>query len=185
MRDEVFRLMGSHRDIMVYYHCFYILEEAISRQPEIFYAYWNSISQLLDHPNSYHRDFSLTLLAGLIKVDKELRFDQIKDKYLSLLNDQKFSTGLCCLRNLARIVSHRQDLLSNVVTLLLKHEKTTRYKPGQEALFNADVLILLGQNYSKLNVPPAVKVFIERQKTSKSPKTRRYAKVLIKELSVA
>ena len=66
IRNEVVNLMVSHADIMVYYHCFYILEKAIARQPEIFYPYWNEINNLLDHPNSYHRDFALTLLAGLI-----------------------------------------------------------------------------------------------------------------------
>jgi len=183
-RDEIVIQMISNPDIMVYYHCFYILEMAIARKPEIFYPYWNEISILLDHPNSYHRDFALTLLAGLISADEEKRFNDIEDKYFSLLNDQKFMTALCCLRSLGQIVSSRPDLLPGVMTLLMQHEKATAYPPRQEALFKADVLILMRQNYSRNTIPPVVHTFIERQKTSQSPKTRRLAKALFKDLPI-
>ena len=175
-RDEIVIQMINNPEIMVYYHCFNVLEEAISLQPELFYPYWTEISNLLEHPNSYHRDFALTLLAGLIYADGEKRFDEIKDKYLSLLNDQKFMTALCCLRGLRQIVSSRSDLLPGVMTLLMQHEKATAYPPRQEALFNADVLLLIQQNYLSKTIPPALIAFIEKQQTSQSPKTRIMAK---------
>ena len=109
-------------------------------------------------------------------LDGEKRFDEIKDKYLSLLNDQKFMTALCCLRGLRQIVSSRSDLLPGVMTLLMQHEKATAYPPRQEALFNADVLLLIQQNYLSKTIPPALIAFIEKQQTSQSPKTRKMAK---------
>lgn len=183
VRDEIVIQMINNPDIMVYYHCFYVLEEAISRQPELFYPYWTEISNLLEHPNSYHRDFALTLLAGLISADSVKRFDEIKDKYLSLLNDQKFMTALCCLRGLGQIVSSKPDLLPGVMTLLMQHQNATVYQPRQEALFNADVLLLIQQNYLTKTIPPALLAFIEKQQTSQSPKTQRMAKAFFKELS--
>ena len=181
--DEIVAQMINNPDIMVYYHCFYVLEEAILRKPQLFYPYWTEISVLLDHPNSYHRDFALTLLAGLISVDVDKRFDQIMDKYFSLLNDQKFMTALCCLRCLEKIVYTRPDLLTRVMTLLMQHKKNSFYSPKQEALFNADVLLLIKENFSKETIPPVLLTFIKRQQASLSPKTRKLAITLLKELS--
>jgi len=184
VRDEIVVQMINNPDIMVYYHCFYVLEEAISRNPELFYPYWTEISILLYHPNSYHRDFALTLLAGLISVDDVKCFEEIGDKYFSLLYDPKLTTALCCLRGLGKILYSRPDLLPRVMTLLMQHEKTSFYPPKQEALFNADVLLLIKKNFSIETIPPVLLTFIERQKTSLSPKTRKLANMLLKELSV-
>jgi hypothetical protein len=67
----------------------------------------------------------------------------------------------------------------------MQHEKTTPFSPKQEALFNADVLLLINENFSAITIPPVVLEFVERQKTSLSPKTRRFAKTLFTELSGA
>lgn len=183
VRDEIVKQMIHNPDIMVYYHCFYILDAASLRQPELFYPYWPKISALLDHPNSYHRDFALTLLAVLAGVDAENRFEGNERKYTSLLYDSKFMTALCCLRGLARIVRVKQDLLPGVVSLLLRHSKKTPYTEKQEALFNADVLLLLQQAYTPQTIPPAVLGFIQEQQSSISPKTRRLVQEIIGEIS--
>jgi hypothetical protein len=183
VRDEVVKQMVYNPDIMVYYHCFYILETASLKQPSLFYPYWPEFSALLNHSNSYHRDFALILLATLAAVDAENHFMEIEKKYISLINDKKFMTALCCLHNLARIVRARPDLLPSVVMQLLRHEKTSPYTPKQEALFNAGILSLVRQGYLAKTIPPAVVAFIESQLASLSPKTRKQAKDLFNEIT--
>jgi hypothetical protein len=57
IRDEIVQLMLNHPKIMVYHHSYSIISQASQMRPELFYQYWDDFSLLLDHPNSYHRDF--------------------------------------------------------------------------------------------------------------------------------
>ena len=175
--------MIHNPEIMVYYHCFYILDAASLQNPDLFYPFWEDISILLNHSNSYKRDFALTLLATLVSVDQEERFADIEKKYLSLLYDRKFMTALCCLRNLVRIVSQKPDIQARVMTEMLSHEKNTPFSANQEALFDSEILTLIHQGYSSANIPPVLLAFVERQQSSRSPKTRSLAKKLFSELS--
>jgi hypothetical protein len=180
-RDEVVKQMVYNPDIMVYYHCFYILEAASLKQPSLFYPYWPEFSALLNHFNSYHRDFALILLATLAAVDAENHFMEIEKKYISLINDKKFMTALCCLRNLTRIVMVKRELLPRVVGILIRHDKNTPFTKKQEALFNADLLLLILKSYSSQTIPPLILAFIQKQQTSVSPKTRKLALEIARE----
>ena len=73
-RDEIIKQMITNPDIMVYYHCYYVVVKASGERPELFYKYWDEIAALLQHENSYHRNFALEILANLTKVDRENRF---------------------------------------------------------------------------------------------------------------
>ena len=92
-RDRVVHHMITNPDIMVYYHYHYTISKASQKNPDLFYDYWNAIAELLNHPNSYHRSFVLTILGNLAKVDSEDRFITIEDAYFGLIDDEKFMTG--------------------------------------------------------------------------------------------
>jgi len=62
---------------MVYYHSYYIIARASEISPELFYEYWDDFATLLNHENSYHRDFGLSLIANLTKIDKINKFSNI------------------------------------------------------------------------------------------------------------
>ena len=72
IRDEIVKQMLTHSWIMMYYHCYYVVAKASERRPELFYGYWPEIARLLDHENSYHRDFALTILANLTETAADL-----------------------------------------------------------------------------------------------------------------
>ncbi len=80
IRTELVSQMITNRYIMVYYHCYYILDKASSRNPELFYKDWKKFEKLLDHENSYHRTIGLVMLSNLIPADKEKLFDKISDR---------------------------------------------------------------------------------------------------------
>ena len=74
IRDEIVQLMLKHRKIMVYHHSYSVISQASQMRPELFYPYWDDFAVLFNHPNSYHRDFALILLANLTPADKENKF---------------------------------------------------------------------------------------------------------------
>lgn len=102
-RDFVVNEMLTHQHIMVYYHCYYIAEAVCESAPDLMYEHWDGIENLLKHKNSYHRNFALSLLARLSKVDTENKMNGCIDAYLSLLDDVKFLTADICIRNAALV----------------------------------------------------------------------------------
>ena len=105
IRREIINQVLNNTHIMVYYHSYNILAKASELKPELFYKYWDDFASLLNHKNSYHRDFGLTLIANLTKVDFENKFSSVSEDYFKHINDTKFMTARHCIQNTAKILA--------------------------------------------------------------------------------
>jgi hypothetical protein len=179
LRDEVIHQMVSNPDIMVYYQCYYVAAKASFMGPELFYGYWDEIAELLKHPNSYHRNFALEILANLTKVDTENRFLPIFSDYFKLLYDPKFLTGLWCVRSCQKVIENEKELLNQIISLLLEVEQNSLYKVHQIELLKFDILETFDKFYPEINDKIKINEFITLQIRSTSPKTRKRAKELV------
>lgn len=177
-RDEVVNQMVSHPHIMVYYHCFYVVDKASQSRPDLFSPYWSLIAPLLNHPNSYHRDFALTILPNLLAVDQADRFAAIFQDYFAHVHDPKFMTGCCCVQNSLKIIRHKPELRDSIITLLLAIDADSAYKEKQQALLKGYLLEILDQVYAQAEDKAGIHAFIRACLTSPSPRTRKKAKEL-------
>ncbi len=134
LRDEVVHQMMTHRHIMVYYHCFYVIEKACSENPEVFYMYRGEFASLLNHANSYHRDFGLVLIGLLTNVDKQHYIDGLIPEYLTHASDVKLLTARLCVQNCVRIIQFRPDLSSKILKSIVDQDKTSPYRESQTSL---------------------------------------------------
>jgi hypothetical protein len=176
LRDFIVDNMIHHPEIMKYYHCFYIVENASSLKPKLFYKYWDAVYKLLFHSNSYHRDFALIILANIAKADKENRFNEIIDDYMGLLNDTKYSTASYCVKNCAIIASIKQELLEKIINRLLNLENDNPFPEKQKALMMSDIIEGLEL---VINIYPnrdLLLSFVKKHVSSISPKTKKAAK---------
>jgi len=180
IRDEIVIQMVAHPNIMVYYHCYYVVDKASRQRPDLFYPYWPEIAALLKHPNSYHRDFALTIIANLTQVDQDDLFTGIYDDYFAHINDDKFMTGQCCVQNSVKILRHRPALREQIVALLLDIDHQCTYTEKQKAVLRADILDVFDDVYEQVRDKTGVNAFIQKSISSISPKTRRKAKELVK-----
>jgi hypothetical protein len=178
-RDEIVYQMISNSKIMTYYHCYYIVEKATRKHPELFYQYWHDIADLIHHTNSYHRDFGLDIIGNLIKVDKENRFIEIEDDYFTAINDEKFMTGNCCVKNMLKIFLYKVDLRKRVVEILLDIDNHCDYTEKQKAVLKSDVLEVFDEVYGDAAKQDEINEFIRAEINSISPKTRKKARELI------
>jgi hypothetical protein len=178
LRDELVRQMCNHPHIMVYDHCFYIIEKACLEKPELFYQYFSDFRALLDHPNSYHRDFGLILIAALAQVDKENLVDDVLSVYLQHACDLKFMTALCCARNSSKIIQAKPHLLPQVLASLFESEKRCAFSTGQKALLRYDLLRIIEFASSYSQPEKQFREYILDSVKSESPKTRKKAKEL-------
>jgi hypothetical protein len=182
-REEIVRQMVTNPHIMVYYHCYYVVSKASQKQPGLFYEYWDAIAELINHRNSYHRDFAITIIGNLTQVDQENRFADIEDDYFALVNDEKFMTGNCCVQNIVKIYRHKDELREKIIALLLDIDNRCDYTPKQKALLKCDVLEIFDE-IRQVREKDEIDEFIRAQVNSISPKTRKKAKELVKKYSL-
>ena len=180
VRNEIVRQMLTNSAIMVYYHCYYVVEKASRKQPEMFYPYWREIAELLNHENSYHRDFALEIIGNLTKVDQENLFSGIEDDYFGIINDEKFMTGNCCVKNLLKIYRHKSEQRKRIIETLLDIDNRCEYPEKQKGVLKADVLGIFDEVYEEVTERKDIDEFIRAEVNSISPKTRKKAKELIK-----
>ncbi len=175
-RAEIIHQLTTHPHIMVYYHCYYVADRASQERPDLFYGYWDQMAALLQHKNSYHRDIGLTIIANLTAVDQQARFSTLFDDYFAHLNDVKFMTGQCCLRNSGKIIRHQPRYRPAILTLLLDIDHRCAYPEKQKALLKCDVLDIVDAVYAETGDRQDLDAFIQACTTSLSPKTKRRAK---------
>lgn len=176
IRDEIVNQMLNNKDIMVYYHSYYIISKASELKPELFYKYWDEFALLLNHENSYHRDFGLTLTANLTRVDKENKFSYVFEDYFKHLNDTKFMTARHCIGNMAKIIANKQDLKEDIINMLLDIDTLSGFPQKQKSLLKSDVIKVFDEFYEQINDKERVNKFIKLELESISPKTRKAAK---------
>lgn len=177
-RDEIMRLLVTHPHIMVYFQCYYVADDASAAHPGLFYAYWDDLVPLLKHPNSYHRDIALTLLANLTASDTSDRFMVVLEDYLACLRDAKFMTAECCIRNCAKILTHKPALKGYILSRLLDAVHVSPYTPKQTELLKAAVLEVIATLPAFERKTEELTTFLSECRESPSPKTRRLAKAL-------
>ncbi len=181
-RDCIISLLRNDHNIMVYYHCYYILQDATSIEPKKFMKYWSTFSELLKHKNSYHRDIATTLLANIISADVNNGFDEIISDYLRIAYDEKYMTGACCVRNLGKILCTRNDKTEYVFNFLIKHEEHSKYSEKQEELLKCEIVAIFDQIFERLSMENKERaaMFIRRCSKSISPKTRKISNEIMK-----
>ena len=179
VRDEVVLQMRTNPNIMVYYHCYYVVSMASKERPDLFYSYWDEIVELLNHKNSYHRDFALTIIANLTQVDQGNRFSEIFDGYFQHINDEKFMTAQCCVKNSLTVIRNKPELTDKIISLLLDADNLCAYPEKQLELLKCDVLEVLAGISDEVSDREDVRGFIKSGISSISPKMRRKAQELV------
>ncbi len=179
LRDKIVHMMLSDRNIMVYYHSYYIIGKASEERPDLFYNYWGDFVSLLDHRNSYHRNFGLTLIANLTKVDKENKFLQIFDNYFKCINDAKFMTASKCIQNTAKILANKEKIRKPIINILLDVDNQCDFPEKQKALLKSSIIDVFDKIYNEIDDKKRIKEFVKAELNSISPKTKKTAKNFI------
>lgn len=170
-----------HPDIMVYFHCYEILLEATSQQPKLFYQDWEFFRELLQHPNSYHRDMGLAFLANLISVDTKEKFPKCIDEYCALIKDVKMKTASHCLAGCQQILAATSNYLVTITDYCWQLVYESPFNEKQTAYLMGYIVELMAESYQYYAVAEKEKVcdFIQLQLTSSSPKTQKKAKAAL------
>ena len=183
LREAVLDLLFSRSEIMIYYHCYYIIDAASGRMPGLFYDRFDEFAALLDHKNSYHRDIGLSVIANLSAADTGGKTAELLGRYAGHLRDSKFMTAQCCVRGLGRIAAQRPELAPRIAGLLTGAglpSDDCPYTEKQLALLGAGIIEAFEPLFPGSGFDAELTAFAEARLKSISPKARKAAAAFLK-----
>jgi len=119
------------------YQCLKKLESE-SLISDAVYPYFNYFTELLDSPNSYHRNRGILLIAANAKWDTEYKIDEIIDKLLKHVEDEKPITARQCIKALPLVAQYKPDLADDI-SKTLRNANTLMYKDSMQPLVYKDI----------------------------------------------
>lgn len=168
----------SHEET-IRYNCFKTLMQIAASTPELLYPEWNRFESMLDSQNSYDKMAAVHLIAGLIEADADKRFEKAFDNYFGLLDDKSMIVAVYVASNAGRIVKAKSHLEPLITERLLGIEKT-HHTPSRMALVVAGAIESFELYLDAMSSKERVGEFVERQRQSISPKTRKLANGFLK-----
>ena len=141
--------------------------------------YWDDFAALLDGPNVDSKYIAIYLLAGLAAADTEDWFENIFNKYFSLLDDNTLIAPMHVALNAAAVFKAKPDLREDIVKLLVSIDKT-HHTSGRKALIAANALESLDKVFDDIEDKTAVLEFARFYLEAPSPKARKIAKDFLK-----
>lgn len=147
--------------------------------PELLYPYWNLFVEMLRKPEVSNKYYAIHLLANLIRVDKENRFEEIFDFWFNdLLNFESPVVSPHIAEKSGLIVKARPELEERVTPILLNITNTSKCRHLD--LQKVYVLSALDIYFDTITDKSKVTNFIKEQLNSRSSKTRKKAQELVK-----
>lgn len=112
--------------------------EIISGQNNGVYQFFDTLAGMLSHDNSYVRTRGLLLIAANAKWDTDNKIDEIIDRYLCHIMDEKPITARQCIRSLPNIAQQKPDLVHDI-RAALNQADSRRYTGSMQPLIYNDI----------------------------------------------
>ena len=106
------------------------------------YQFFDTFANMLENDNSYIRTRGLLLISANAKWDTDFKIDEIIDKYLRHIMDDKPITARQCIKALPNIAKCKPDLVDDILSALSK-ANPQRYADSMQSLVYADILSAL------------------------------------------
>lgn len=135
IQDLVDGLMSS--DVKQAYQCLKKLESE-SLHSNAVYPFFDVFADMLDNTNSYIRTRGIILIANNAKWDVDYKIDEIIDKYLKHVVDDKPIAVRQCIKVLPIIAKYKPDLKHDIERAL-HNANPIRYKDSMRPLVVKDI----------------------------------------------
>ena len=102
------------------YGCAKVLVDFSEEHPEQLYSYMDFFVELLNSDYRILTWNAMAIIANLTKVDKDMKFDAIFDKYYSFINNEYMVTVANVVGNSGKIALAKPHLIEKITIELLK-----------------------------------------------------------------
>jgi hypothetical protein len=125
------------KDDKTAYKCLKELVSASEKDNGV-YQFFDTFTEMIDNDNSFVRTRGLLLISANAKWDSDNKIDEIMDRYLSHILDDKPITARQCIRALPNIAKHKPDFIDNIRVALSK-ANPKRYAGSMQPLIYSDI----------------------------------------------
>lgn len=151
-----------------------VLLNISENNPEALYPKWDYLADLLISNNHFHRYIAINLLANLVKVDVENRFEKEFDRYFDNIADEKTMVAGQAAMNAGKIANAKPNLQTKITDMLLKIDQIHQGK--QTELMKAHAITAFNDYFDEAAAKEQIIDFVKTGLQSDSPKTRKVAK---------
>ena len=109
-----------------------------SKETDKWYKYFDDFVPLLNHPKSLVRNRAFFILAANAQWDKENRFDDIIDGFLTHITDEKPITARQCIKALAQVGLAKPQYIPRILSSF-KYADLSKYKDSTRPLIEKDM----------------------------------------------
>ena len=109
-----------------------------SKETDKWYKYFDDFVPLLNHPKSLVRNRAFFILAANAQWDKENRFDDIIDGFLTHITDEKPITARQCIKALAQVGLAKPQYIPRILSSF-KYADLSKYKDSMRPLIEKDM----------------------------------------------
>ncbi len=109
-----------------------------SREASRVYSFMDDFIQMMEHENSYLRNRGIQLIAANARWDEDNKIDEVIDKYLKHIMDEKPITARQCIQVIPELAQYKKELRADIVEGL-KCAKPNRYRESMIPLVQKDI----------------------------------------------
>lgn len=149
------------------------------QRPNILYPEWDFFVKLLDNKNTFLRTIGSTVIANLTKVDTENKFENIFDKYYSLLEDESMINA-ANIAGYSGIIAKAKPHLQNKITEKLLDIDNTRHSSECKNIIKGKAILsfyeYIGEVEDKTKIIQFVKNELKNSRSATKKKAEKFLK---------
>ncbi|MFC1950854.1 hypothetical protein ACFLXN_00390 [Chloroflexota bacterium] len=169
--DEVLRELLANLVVKkneIRYNSLNALLYIAEKKPELLYPNWDVFVGLLGSNNSHHQYIAIFLIANLVKIDTENRFDAIFNDYYGILEGDTTIAAANLVKNSGKIAIAKPSLEPLITEKLLNID--TLHKGKQKSLIKGIAIEAFTEYYGRSTRKDKILHFVKQQLNSDSPK---------------
>lgn len=156
------------------YNCFKVLMIISREHGKVLYPRWDYFAEHLSSNNTYRIISAIQIIANLVKVDADNKFDNIFDEYYGLLGAKGTIVPAYAAVSSGKIAGAKPHLRDRITEKLLNIDKV--YPGKQLALIQGQAVEALSDYFAEADNKDKIIGFVKSQLNSESPRTRKQAK---------
>ena len=183
-------LEGIHaEEAALRYGCLKVLNLLSKNKPSLLYPQFELFVKLLDAPNNIIKWNMIVILAKLVGIDKQGKFENIRKRYFDLVQDKTMITASNVIRQVWKIAAAKPDSADQVAQAILKVQQA-RYEikgslsPECRNVAIGHAIISLGKFYPLIKRKKPVVTFIKKQRTNTRKPVVKLAESFIKKYQI-
>lgn len=160
------------------YNAFKILLPYSEVSPGKLYSAWDTLVKILNKDEVSNKYVAIPLIANLVSIDKENKFDQIFDIFYDLLNHESPVVSPHIAGQSGKIIKAKPYLQEKILEELFSTDEKSACR--QKELLKSYVIDALDVCFDVIKDKEKALHFAENQIASESPKTKKRAKEFLK-----